>query len=339
MCKAVRLAKKGWGKTSPNPIVGAVVVKNGVEIGCGWHESFGAAHAEINALAKAGNNAKDATLYVTLEPCSSYGKTPPCVEAIIDHRIQRVVIGSLDPNPKHNGKGVEALRSQGLHVTVGVEKKRCQLINEAFFCWIRNGRPFTLLKLATTIDGKIATATGQSQWISGPESRRKVQTLRQWADAILVGAETVRRDNPSLVVRTPKRWAKQPLRIIASLKRNLAASYRVLSDGKAKTRIVSLQSEFEWHEFFQELGKSNITSLLVEGGGEIAGNLLRHNLIDKVAFFIAPIVLGGKNSRAAIAGPDLQTLEEAKRLKDIKITRLGGDFMLIGYLTDVHRLH
>ena len=267
MSKAIRLARKGWGMTSPNPLVGAIVVKDGIEIGLGWHETSGAAHAEINALANAGSKSRNATLFVTLEPCCSYGKTPPCVNAIIAHGIKRVVIGTLDPNPKHNGKGVQTLRDQGLQVAVGIEKKKCQLLNESFFCWIRHDRPFTLLKLAMTIDGKIATASGQSQWISDPKSRRKVQRLRQWADAILVGAETVRCDNPSLVVRTPKRWPKQPLRIIASSTGNLGASCRVLTDGKAKTRIVSLQSKSEWHQFFKELAASDITSLLIEGGG------------------------------------------------------------------------
>ena len=339
MLKALRLAKKGWGTTSPNPMVGAILVKNGKKIGQGWHCQAGDVHAEIDALNAAQGETKDAVLYVTLEPCSTYGKTPPCTNRIIEAGIKRVVVGSLDPNPRHNGKGVAALREQGIEAEVGVEHDKCVQLNEAFFCWVRYHRPYILLKLAMTVDGKIATKTGQSQWISSSISRKKVQKLRQWADAILIGAETVRHDNPSLLVRIPKTWSKQPLRIIASRSRRLDASSRVLSDKKAKTQVVSFQSASEWRKFFLELGKSNITSLLVEGGGEIAGNLLHYNLIDKVAIFVAPLLLGGKGSRSAFAGPDPLKLEDAKHLKDLRITRLGVDFLLTGYLTDVHRMH
>lgn len=337
--KALRLAKKGWGTTSPNPMVGAIVVKNGKEIGQGWHRQAGDVHAEVDAVNAAQDEAKDAVLYVTLEPCSTYGKTPPCIERIKESGIKRVVIGSVDPNPKHNGKGVAALRAQGIEVEVGIEHDKCVLLNEAFFCWVRYRRPYILMKLAMTVDGKIATKTGHSQWISSSISRKKVQSLRQWADAILIGAETVRHDNPSLLVRIPKTWSRQPLRIIACRSGRLDVSSRVLSDNKARTRVVSFESASEWRKFFLELGKSNITSVLVEGGGEIAGNLLHYNLIDKVAIFVAPLLLGGKNSRNAFAGPDPLQLGDAKQLKDLKITRSGVDFLVTGYLTDVHRVH
>ena len=339
MRKAIHFARNGWGTTSPNPMVGALVVKNTQVIAHGWHVRSGESHAEIHALTMAGVEAKDATLYVTLEPCSTFGKTPPCVDRIKKSGVKRVVIGTLDPNPKHNGRGVRALREYGLEVDVGVEEDRCTELNEAFFCWSRYGRPYVLLKLAMTLDGKIATASGQSQWISCTASRKKVQRLRQWSDAILVGAETVRCDNPSLLVSIPKQWLKQPLRIIASHTGQLDDSSRVLSNGKAQTQIVSFHSSEEWREFFLKLGKSNITSVLVEGGGEIAGNLLHYGLIDKVAIFVAPLLLGGKNSRGAIAGPDPARITDAKHLNDMKITRSGVDFLITGYLTDVHRLH
>ena len=339
MQKALALAKKGWGKTSPNPMVGAILVRNGQEVGRGWHHRSGAAHAEILALEAAGRLSKSSTLYVTLEPCCTHGKTPPCTRAIGQAGINKVVIASLDPNPNHKGKGVALLKDAGIDVIVGIEKEKSQKLNEAFACWIRHRRPMVLLKMAMTMDGKIATKSGESKWITSNSSRNKVQKLRQWADAILVGGETVRNDNPQLLVRTPKNWHPQPIRLIISRSGNLGKSPHVLKDGQAETQVRSVQSAKEWNKLLLELGQLNVTSLLVEGGGEIAGTLLRHNLIDKVVLFIAPKILGGKNSRSVFAGPDPLSLNEAKTLKEMQFSKSGVDYQITGYLSNVHRMY
>ena len=201
MPQALELAKLAWGRTSPNPMVGALIVKHDRIIGRGYHRKAGTPHAEINALADCRHSPAGATLYVTLEPCSTYGRTPPCTDAIIKAGISRVVIGCLDPNPKHAGKGVEILRRAGIEVEYPVLEEECLRLNEAFFKWITTGTPFVLLKMAMTLDGKIATVDGDSQWVTGVGAREEVQVLRQWADAIMVGGETARRDHPALTVR------------------------------------------------------------------------------------------------------------------------------------------
>ncbi len=339
MRRALKLAKKGWGKTSPNPLVGAVLVKDDVIIGEGWHKKAGGAHAEINAINNADSNVSGAALYVTLEPCSSHGKTPPCTDAIINAKIAKVVIATLDPNPKHRGRAVGLFEARGIEVVVGVEAERAQELNEAFFCWIRHKRPYVTLKIAMTLDGKIATKRGNSQWISCDASRAKVQRMRQWADAIMVGAATVRTDNPQLSVRHPKNWQNQPRRIVVSKSGNLGKTAHVVADKTNPADIVSFNSADEWHSYFKKLGKANIISLLVEGGGELAGHMLHYNLIDKVAIFIAPKLLGGKNSRTVIGGLNPETLIEARAISEMQMSRSGSDFLITGYLTDVHRMY
>lgn len=336
MRQALDAALSAWGQTSPNPLVGAVVVSDD-QSWTGWHHRAGEEHAEINALRAAGNNARRATLFVTLEPCSTEGRTPPCTDAIISAGISRVVIGTLDPNPLHEGEAVTILKAAGIEVTVGVEQDACMKLNEAFNCWIRYKRPFVLLKMAMTLDGKIATKDGCSQWITGPESRYQVQRLRQWADAILVGGETVRQDNPKLTVREPCEWPCQPLRLVASKSGDLGDTPAVLTDGGAETRVISCDSLQEWQQLLENLGKENITSLLVEGGGTLAGDLLHYGLVDKVAFFIAPKILAGASSRPVVGGPDPETLDEALKLEEIGVERIGEDTLITGYLTDVHR--
>ncbi len=339
MRQALTLAKKGWGRTSPNPMVGALIVKQDRVIGRGWHRQAGLPHAEIEALQSAVDNPRDATLYVTLEPCCSHGRTPPCVNAIVNAGINRVVIGTLDPNPQHNGRGVELLRAHGIEVITDIESRRCRQLNEAFFCWIRHHRPYVMLKMAMTIDGKIATASGVSQWISGTVSRRRVQKMRQWADAVLVGGETIRQDNPELIVRTPRDWPRQPMRLIASKSRQFGVSPKVFTDGKAPTRIIAARNTEAWHEIFSQLGRENITAVLVEGGGALAGALAQAGVIDKVVLFIAPRILGGTEHRPVFSGLHLNSLNATLPLNDVTINRSGEDFMLTGYLSDVHRLH
>ena len=337
MRKALRLAIKGRGLSSPNPMVGAIIVKGGSELSSGWHQKSGEEHAEIRALKALGANACGATLYVTLEPCNSIGRTPPCTDAIITAGIQRVCIASKDPNPVHYGKGIAFLREHGIQVDVGVERQRAQELNEAFTCWIRYKRPYVVLKMASTLDGKIATYTGQSKWISSEASRQYVQKLRQWADAILVGGETIRQDNPRLTIRRPKNWQKQPLRLIASRSKNLGEAPKVLQDNLADTRVISCNGTEEWRVLMQQLGQEGITALFIEGGGELAAELLAADLIDKFYFFIAPLLLGGQNSRPLIGGEGPSNLAAAKKIKDMRCIRLAQDYLMTGYLSDVHR--
>jgi diaminohydroxyphosphoribosylaminopyrimidine deaminase / 5-amino-6-(5-phosphoribosylamino)uracil reductase len=335
MRKALSLARKAWGRTSPNPLVGAIVLDaSGQQVGAGYHRQAGRAHAEVEALADAGADARGGSIYVTLEPCSTSGLTPPCCDAILAAGLGRVVIGNLDPNPNHAGRAVSLLEAAGLEVLHGIESTRCAALNEAFYCWIRQQRPFVVLKMAMTADGKIATASGQSQWITGPGSRKRVQRLRQGADAILVGGETVRRDNPQLLVRSPQNWPCQPLRLVASRSGDLGDA-QLLSDGCGETRVVDVQ---DWPDFLAKLGSEGITSLLVEGGGELAAAMLRADVVDKVAFFIAPRILGGRESRPVVGGSSPASLTETLDLRSPQMQRSGNDFLLTGYLSDVHRI-
>ena len=300
MLKAVALAEKAWGQTSPNPLVGAVVVKDNKIIGQGYHHRAGEAHAEVNALADAGNATKGADIYVTLEPCSTFGRTPPCTQAIINAEIKRVFIGSVDPNPAHAGKAVEILENAGIETVCGIEKDTCDNLNETFFHWITNKKPFVILKMAMTLDGKIATAEGKSKWITGPDARQRVQRLRQWCDAIMVGGKTVRKDSPGLIVREAGKDWKQPLKLIATHSMNDNDLLKYFPDSTA--RAICPQSPEAWQNLLMELGKDNITALLIEGGGELAAEVLNAGIVNKIEFHIAPKILGGKNSRPVIGG-------------------------------------
>ncbi len=325
MLRAAELAQRALGNTTPNPIVGAVIVRNGEIIGEGWHTKAGAPHAEIEAIRSAeGKELEGATIYVTLEPCSSWGRTPPCTDAIIRNKFSRVVIGCLDPNPKHAGKAVEILRGQGIEVTSGVAEKHCLKLNEAFFKWVTTGKPFVLLKMASTLDGRIATHNGNSQWITGPEARARVQNLRQWADAVMVGGGTFRTDSPRLTVRDENgNTLKTPHRIVVS------NSKLELSEGWEQ---VSLNTSADWENYLSELGKRPFVSLLLEGGGELAASALNAGIVDKIEFHYAPKILGGSGSRPVAGGPDPQTLAEALTVEDMEIVRLGPDFAVTGYI-------
>ena len=330
MLAALELAEKAWGQTSPNPLVGAVVVKNNEIIGRGYHHCAGEAHAEVNALCDAGDDAQGADIYVTLEPCSTFGRTPPCTQAIIDAGIKKVFVGSVDPNPAHAGKGLEILKQAGIETVHGLEKETCDKLNEAFFVWITSGRPFVTLKMAMTLDGKIATAAGQSKWITGPAAREHVQYLRKWCDAIMVGGETVRQDSPGLIVRDVDVDWQQPLKLIATRSMNDKDLLKYFPDKSA--RAVSPSSRKEWRDLLTELGKENITSLLIEGGGELAAEVLNAEIVNKVEFHIAPKILGGKDSRPVVGGESPLTLDEAKFLRDYKLEIAGNDIIVSGYL-------
>jgi len=360
---ALRLARRGYGATSPNPMVGALLVKRGRIIGRGWHHRAGELHAEIEALRNArgrGHDPRGATLYVTLEPCSTHGRTPPCTDAIIGARIRRVVAGATDPNPKHAGRAFGILRRNGIDVVHGVLGEDCARLNEAFNHWIIQGTPFVTIKAAMTLDGKIAAANGESRWITGPQTRAFAMTLRQGADAILVGVNTVLADDPSLTFRTavkspPKN--KTPLRRIildsmartplnAKIARDEFASRTtiVVSRDAPKTRVAALAARVNvlvaprkkspsratarmldliW--LLKRLGSENVTSLLVEGGGETNASFLLSGLAQRVAFFYAPRILGGNDARKAVAGDGITNLADAIQLRDIEWNRVGDD--------------
>jgi len=330
MRRALQLARRAWGRTSPNPMVGAVVVRDGVEVGAGYHHAAGEPHAEPLALAAAGTLAHGAILYVTLEPCSTWGRTPPCTDAIVAAGIRRVVVGTLDPNPKHAGRGIDILRQNGIHVRVGVEQEKCTTLNEAFFCWIQQGRPFVLLKMAMTLDGKIATRSGDSRWITSAPARRRVQRFRQWADAVMVGAGTVRADDPELTVRTPRNWPRQPVRIVWTRQRELSRTYRIWSGPGGAPLFAGPRTKGDWEKFLRDLGTRGITALLIEGGGELAAAALRAEAVDKVAFFVAPKLLGGRDSRPVVGGVNPECLEDAVPIEDMRCEKVGPDFLFTG---------
>lgn len=328
MKRALALAREAWGKTSPNPMVGAVVVKNGRIVGEGYHHKAGLPHAEVNALNAAGKNAEGSTIYVTLEPCSTYGRTPPCTEAIKRANIKRVVCASEDFNPQHAGNGFDILRQANIEVKVGVCRTEALELNKAFFSHITRKRPYVLLKMAMTLDGKIATASGDSKWITSAAARQRVQTLRQWCDAIMVGGETVRLDRPGLIVREPEDWANQPQKLIYT--QMSGEDLQEYFPGDKNVRAVAPQTQTEWLELLAELGKNNITALLLEGGGELAGKALQAKIVDEVEFHVAPKILCGRNSRSVVAGENPLHLAEALNLERLQVKRAGCDLIISG---------
>ncbi len=348
---ALDLARKGEGEVNPNPLVGAVVVRNREIVGQGYHHSFGGPHAEVFALDEAGDMASGATLYVTLEPCSHHGKTPPCTERIIAAKIARVIIACRDPNPLVNGHGIERMRAAGIEVTEGVLEEEARRANEIFFKFITTGRPFVQLKLAESLDGKIATRTGDAKWISGADSRTEVHRLRRRFAAVLVGVGTVIADDPRLTVRHVA--GKDPLRIVLDGHGRIPLATTILREEERmivvtatmarekEEALLSLGAEV-WHlprkegdidlsAFLQRLGEENIDSLLVEGGGETTAAFLEADLVDKVAFFIAPILIGGRAATPAIGGTGVEQVSEAQHLRQIEIERIGEDLLVTGY--------
>ena len=320
-------ARKGLGKTSPNPAVGAVIVRDGTILSKGWHKEAGGPHAEIEALAALPANgcAKGATLYVTLEPCSTHGRTPPCTEAIIAAKLARVVVGSIDVNPKHQGRGIEQLRNSGIEVATGVLEKECRLLNVGFNKWILSGQPWVIGKFAQSLDGRITRPPSESRWLTNNRSLRLTHRLRSTVDAILVGAETIRKDNPRLTARPIQgRW--QPWRVILTRSGNIPPEAHVLTDAFRDRTIV--YQNVEWADLLKELGSKGITRLLVEGGGDTLGQLLDLNLIDEIWCFIAPIFTGGDKS--SIGGVGAQSIGAARSLDPIRFKRVGDDILIIG---------
>ena len=382
--QALNLARRGYGCTSPNPMVGAVLVKGWQIVGRGWHRRAGAPHGEIEAIQDAqrrGFSPRGATLYVTLEPCCTRGRTPPCTEAIIAAGIQRVVVGATDPNPKHSGRAFAILRRAGIKVDVAGDSKpggalsnlaeECARMNEAFNHWIVQRTPFVTVKAAMTLDGKIATASGESKWITGAQARAIGMELRRGADAVLVGVNTILADDPSLTVR----WAgkgniEQPTsntehptrglrRIVLDSRARTPLTAKVVSDEQAalttivvsrnapRTRVAALakrvnviaapelkdrppqskpQIDLGW--LLQRLGAENVTSLLVEGGGEVNASFLLGGLAQRVAFFYAPKIIGGRDSRKAVAGDGVGRLSDILQLDHLKWRVIGADLLL-----------
>lgn len=353
MRAALRLAKKGLGRTSPNPAVGAVIVKNGRVIGKGYHKKAGLPHAEIEALGSA-KNVKGATLYVTLEPCCHFGRTPPCTEAIIASGIKKVVIGAVDPNPIVRGKGMARLKKAGVAVTTGVLKNECAAVNEAYNHYITTGLPFVTLKLASTLDGRIATSKGESQWITGVEARKFVHRMRSLNDAVMIGSGTALKDDPALTVRLIK--GRNPIKVLLDSAFKTPLTAKVFTDGRTivfTTRkapkkklegarrlgaeVIIAPSPLKWGDgvdtgfVMKELGKREITSVLAEGGGRLAASLLRHGLVNRAAIFLSPKFLGG-DAIPSIALLGLKHLKDAPALKDIKVTNINRDILVEGYI-------
>ena len=337
MEKALRLAQKGLGLTSPNPYVGAILVKKGKAIGKAYHQKAGEKHAEILAIEKAWQhkqNPKGSTLYLTLEPCSTWGKTPPCTEAIIRAGIKRVVVGATDPNPKHAGRAYLILRRHGIQVTQGVLPEACQELNRSFNHWIVRGRPWVIAKIAMSLDGRISPHPGHSsKRITSPASIQRAHYYRLMADAIIVGAETVRTDNPRLTVRLGalSKNKNQPWRVIMTRTGNLPKTAHLLTDALRSRTLIFKNKPFA--QVMKELGKKEITCVLLEGGGRLLASAFKANLVNEIAFFIAPKIIGGPTLT-------LSTLTHFSKkgiaLKNFSFEKINSDLLIKGY---VHRTH
>lgn len=350
---AMQLAGNAIGRTSPNPLVGAVIVKDNRVVGCGWHRKAGTPHAEVHALNQAGELAQGADVYVTLEPCAHYGKTPPCAKALVEAKVKNVYGGLLDVNPKVAGKGFKILEDAGIHVEYGFLQDELRKQNEVFFKWIEHKKTFVVLKAAMTLDGKIATATGQSKWITNETSRAYGYKLRDIYDGIMVGINTVIEDNPMLTARVD--GGKNPIRIVVDSSLRIDINANVVQDKSAKTivatidkadkdKILKLQAQdvdvivvdkdendkVDIEKLLDILGQQNICSILVEGGATLSGSFVARKLVDKVYFFIAPKIVGGKEAKTPVAGTGILNLQEALALKDIQIEKLEEDILIIG---------
>lgn len=326
MRAALLEARRGLGHTSPNPAVGAVLVMNGRIIATGHHKRAGSPHAEIECLRSVkGPVPKNATLYVTLEPCSTTGKTGPCTEAIVRAGVRRLVVGATDPNPRHAGHGIELLQQAGLEVRTGILAKECSALNEAFNKWIQTRQPFVIAKCGMSLDGRLSAPPHETQWITSIASRRHARQLRAQVDAILIGAETLRADDPRLTVRS--RGAKQPWRIVLSRSGALPRRARLFTDQFAARTIVYGDKNLD--AVLRELGEKDITSVLIEGGGELLGQALDQRLVDKVQLYLGPVLTGGPV--VAFSGRGAESTEQAARLDRVRYERIGSDLCVIGY--------
>ena len=359
MRRALTLAARARGHTSPNPLVGAVIVQGDRIVGEGYHQKAGETHAEINALNHAGKAARNATLYVTLEPCCHWGRTPPCTEAIIRAGIAKTFVAHVDPNPKVAGKGIRQLERAGIHVHVGLCEDEARRLNEIYIKYIQTKRPFVILKSAISLDGKIATVSGESQWITSQASRLKGHEIRGSVDAILVGIGTVLRDNPSLTTRIPNQEGKDAVRIVVDSQGRTPLTAKIFNPNSEAGVIIAVtenvsaekveklqaagaevlvieeqQNRVCLSALMKKLGQREITSVLIEGGGEVNASALKAGIVDKVSFFIAPKLIGGVNAPGPIGGEGIQRLSEALELRDLTVMPIEADFLIEGYITD-----
>ncbi len=355
MAIALELAEKGRGKVEPNPMVGAVLVKNGNILGRGYHQAFGEAHAEVHAINEAGVNCKGATLYVSMEPCAHYGKTAPCADAIIRAGIKRVVVPVIDPNPITSGKGIQKLKEAGVEIDIGVMDVQAKKLNASFFKLMQEGLPYVILKWAMSLDGKIATYTGDSKWITSEESRKYVHHIRGQMDGIMVGINTVLRDDPLLTCRIE--GGRNPKRIVVDSNAVLPLDSRLLktihegeiivtvNKNAQHERIEKLEqlgceiiqtrdnnSRVDLRELFHRLGEKKLTNILVEGGGGVITSLIEECLADKVMVFIAPVIIGGEGAKSPVLGKGVDKVCEAVEINDVIVKRFSNDTFIEGIL-------
>lgn len=357
MQRAIDLAKGGFGKTKTNPLVGCVIVKDDEIIGEGYHEEFGKNHAEVNAVEDAkskGHSLEGATLYVNLEPCAHYGKTPPCANRIVEEKIARVVIGTTDPFKEVSGRGVEILEENGIEVVEGVLEEECLELNERFFTYVKKNRPYVVLKAGMTLDGKIATSTGESQWITSDYSRKFSHELRGKLDAIMVGINTVLADNPTLNVRYGD-YPYNPIRIILDSKLRIPENSNVLRSDLDSIAIIATTKNYDSKNYERLINKENveilvceekngqvdlidlmnklkdydISSILLEGGATLNASMIKEKLVDKYYFFIAPMIIGNEGL-SAIGDLNIEKLKDTIRLKNIKVETMFGDILVTG---------
>jgi len=350
MRRALALAVQARGRTSRNPMVGAVIVRDGHIIGEGFHERAGEPHAEVSAIHAAGDNISGATVYVTLEPCCHHGRTPPCTDLLIKHQPARVVVASQDPNPAVSGKGIAALRAAGIAVDSGVLEDDSRTLNEAFEKYITRKLPFVIAKCGMSLDGKIATRTGDSRWVTGEESRKLVHALRNEVDAILVGSRTVMIDDPSLTTRLSDGTSKDPVRVIVDADEYLAADRRVfVQDSNAPTWVAVPEGVaftgadevihvpdglggIDLAALMRELAAREIVSVLIEGGGTTHASAFAAGIVDKVMFFIAPKIIGGRDAITAVEGEGAERMSDVVQLERMTARSVGEDILVEAYV-------
>ncbi|QKE73712.1 bifunctional diaminohydroxyphosphoribosylaminopyrimidine deaminase/5-amino-6-(5-phosphoribosylamino)uracil reductase RibD [Arthrobacter citreus] len=349
---AIQNAMATKGQTDPNPLVGSVIVNDNRIVGIGTHLKAGEPHAEIHALRMAGEKAIGGTIYVTLEPCSHHGRTGPCAEAIVKAGLKKVVVATLDPNPLVAGRGIKILQDAGIEVITGVCEEQSIKMNEVFNKYIVENIPFVVMKSASTLDGKIATHSSDSKWITSAEARNDVHQLRNEIGAILVGVNTVIKDNPELTTRIPN--GRNPVRVILDSTLKIPLDSKVVIDQQAETWIFTSQKHSEQkkielenlgvkvfvkndlnrvdlHEMLRTLGELSISSLLVEGGGEVNASFMNEKLVDKVIVYLAPKLIGGKNAPTFLEGTGIDMMGQAIELNDLQITKIGPDYKFVGY--------
>ena len=351
MKEALNLARKADGRTSPNPMVGAVVVKNGRVLGRGYHRKAGGPHAEITALKEAKKKAAGSDLYVNLEPCDHFGKTPPCTDAIISSGVKNVIVGMRDPNPLNNGRGIRRLKKHGVKVTENILKKESEELNRAFIKFVTTGIPYVSVKVAQSLDGKISAGSGDSRWISNEKSRRYVHILRNRVDAVLVGINTALKDDPELTSRLTGRVKKQPKKIVVDSQLRISLRSKILKDPHSviiattrkaspskKNRLKKIGVDIittntagarvDLKNLMHSLARRGITHVLVEGGGEIVSSFLRKDLVDEIFFFVAPKIIGGRDALTSVEGRGVKFANQAMRLQDVSVGRFGADILI-----------